>query len=445
MMSFPAPRVSGLSSLSVLSFLLLRLIFSTMALKHHHAYLALFSSPGFEDSDIPWYSSSYESSVLEASRYEEFPPIIFSPRGRLHKVEAAVKASKLVTPRSNIVIALKCREGLLVVTTVPTSAFLNTSEILQGVATNGDNTDQHDESHGESGRGDIHHSSDYDDARNHSLWSTSSLFLFDETCQTTTTSPIMLDGPLVQHDIVAATGGNAVDGIILRFNFLSLVTRAVQTVSGVESVASNIDSDDAVSEVLLARDLAHDMANMFQVGSQDLRKAKIRLLASSLVVLGQGEIWRVDPTGQFWNCHATVIGQDSDSIEEALFQTLMERSTKVDGDTSKKISSYANPKIQKVLETLPFSEALDLVRGCLESHFLSHIKKEGFLGDDSLTRSPSTTKAIAQVFWHAVLLDYSTGGASVKEKLQSIRGMGQKARRRASKVVKRGSILLGGL
>jgi hypothetical protein len=230
---FPASRVRGLSLLTGLSFTL-RLIFSTMALKQHHAYVELHSSPGYED--IPWYSSSYQSSVLEASQYEEFPPIIFSPKGRLHKVEAAVKASKLVTARSNVVIALKCREGLLVVTTVPTSAFLNTSIILHGMTTN-DDIDQDFESHGGDMDGNIHETRDENDSLNHSLSSSPSLFLFDETCHTTTTSPIMLDGPLVQHDIVVATGGNAVDGKILRYKFLSLVKRVVQTVSGLEPVA----------------------------------------------------------------------------------------------------------------------------------------------------------------------------------------------------------------
>jgi 20S proteasome alpha/beta subunit len=441
--------VGGLSPWVGLLFLLMHLILSTMALKQHHAYFALFSSPGYED--IPWYSSSsYQSSVLETSRYEEFPPIIFSPQGRLHKVEAAVKASKLATPRSNVVIALKCRQGLLVVTTVPTSAFLNTSEIIvHGQATSSD-TDQDIESHTEDEDGGSRHSSDENGARNHSsILSSPSLFLFDETCRTTTTSPIMLDGPLVQHDIVAATGGNAVDGKILRFNFLSLVTRAVQTVTGLEPVATNVDSDDVISEVLVARDLAHDMANMFQVGTQDLKKAKIRLLASSLVVLGQHEIWRVDPTGQFWNCHATVVGQDSDSIEQALFQMLMEkRGTKDDGDMVKKQSSYPNSNIQDVLESLPYEEALDVVKGCLESHFLSKIKKEGLLLGDSSTRSSSRTKVIPQVFWHAVLLDYSTndddggGFAADDEKLKATRERGQKSRKRASKIVKRGSILL---
>jgi 20S proteasome alpha/beta subunit len=441
-MPFPALRGSGYTTLAGLSFLLFHLFFSTMALKQHHAYFEVFSSPGY--GDIPWYSPSYQSSVLEASRYEEFPPIIFSPKGRLHKVEAAVKASKLATPRSNVVIALKCRQGLLMVTTVPTSAFLNTSGIFTT------DQDNNDDSHGEFGNGDSHHTSDYDDARNHSLLSTTpSLFLFDETCRTTTTSPIMLDGPLVQHDIVAATGGNAVDGKILRFTFLSLVTRAVQTLSGLEPVASYADSDNAISDVLLSRDLAHDMANMFQVGTQDLKKAKLRLLASSLVVLGQGEIWRVDPTGQFWNCHVAVVGQDSDSIEQALFQTLMERGTKGDGDMMKKQNSYAgSQKIQKVLESLPYDEALGLVKGCLESHILSKSKKEGSLGGDSLTRSSSRAKVVPQVYWHAVLLDYSIDddgggdGDDAFEKSQSTTGKGQKSRRRASKIVTRGTILL---
>jgi hypothetical protein len=193
----------------------------------------------------------------------------------------------------------------------------------------------------------------------------------------------------------------------------------------------------------VARDLAHDMANILQVGTQDMRKADIPLLASSLVILGQREIWRVDPTGQFWKCHATVVGQDSDSIEQALFQTLMERDINTDDDTSKKQSSYTGSKIQQVLESLPFDEAMELVRGCLESYFLSRSKKEGLTESDSSKRSHSRIKAISQVYWHAVLLDYSIdGGEGADEKLQATRERWRKPRRRARKIVKRGSILL---
>ena len=53
---------------------------------------------------VPWQPPP---SNDEVSRYEDTPPIVFSPTGRLHSVEAAVKASKAVTPLSNLLLAMR--------------------------------------------------------------------------------------------------------------------------------------------------------------------------------------------------------------------------------------------------------------------------------------------------------------------------------------------------
>ncbi|KAG7365858.1 proteasome subunit [Nitzschia inconspicua] len=399
------------------------------------------SSSGLED--IPWSSessssSSLRSSILEASRYEDFPPIVFSPKGRLHKVEAALKASKLVTPRSNVVVAMKCRQGLLLVTTVPTSPFLNTTTISSSTTTTTTISEMVSDTDNEQ------------DVKTTATTTTTfrSLFLLDETCETTTTSPILLDGPLFPHDVVAATGGNAVDGKLLRHALASLITRDVQSVSGLEPLGHRHRTINGPWHVVSAKRLARDMANLLQVGTQDLRKATIPLLASSLVVLGQKEIWRIDPTGQFWNCHLTVIGQDSDAVEASLYQSLLQKfKTKThnhrppphqqqqqdvtmegvdndngtddddDDDDSKKWWSMQT--LIDYMESLPHTDALELVKECLTSHYVSKRNKQEPIiissgTDQSSTIHPTNNNnnnntVIPQVYWHAVILHYNNG------------------------------------
>ncbi|KAG7351756.1 proteasome subunit [Nitzschia inconspicua] len=431
------------------------------------------SSSGLED--IPWSSESssssfLRSSILEASRYEDFPPIVFSPRGRLHKVEAALKASKLVTPRSNVVVAMKCRHGLLLVTTVPTSPFLNTTTTIQYPTTTGDNEQ---------------------DATT-TTTSFRSLFLLDETCKTTTTSPIVLDGPLFPHDLVAATGGNAVDGKLLRHALSSLISRDIQSVSGLEPFGHHHHTINDPWHVISAKKLARDMANLLQVATQDLRKATIPLLASSLVILGQDEIWRIDPTGQFWNCHLTVIGQDSDAVETSLFRLLLQKfKTKThqkrqirqiqqqqqqqrdtvqgvdndngtddddDDDDSKKWWSMQT--LIEYMESMPYTDALDLVKECLTSHYVSKRNKHESMilssgTDQSSTIHPTNNNnnnnndnVVPQVYWHAVILDYNNGKEDENDddKDDDETGTGttkQPASRKiCNKIVKRGSLVL---
>lgn len=75
----------------------------------------------------PWQAGENSQSILEQSAYSERPPTIFSPTGRLHPVERIVEASKQNHPQSNLVVAVKCQDGLLVFSTVPLSPYLNTT------------------------------------------------------------------------------------------------------------------------------------------------------------------------------------------------------------------------------------------------------------------------------------------------------------------------------
>ena len=215
---------------------------------------------------IPWQPSpSNLESIDEASRYEALDPIVFSPTGRLHPIEAAVKASKANTPLSNLVLAMRYRDGLLLISTVPTSPYLETridNTSIDDVDEKKVNVDTATAT-ATSTTGSIKNDNkkttniDVNDDVDDSLLSSSSLFLFDETCLTTTTCPILDIHPC----IVAATAGNAVDNKIMRTRLFALGVSAMET-QGI------VEEDVSVDQIV------RDLANQLQVVTQDLAAAQ---------------------------------------------------------------------------------------------------------------------------------------------------------------------------
>lgn len=228
---------------------------------------------------IPWQPSlSSLENIDETSRYEERQPTVFSPTGRIHPIEAAVKACKAVTPLSNLVLAMRCRDGLLVISTLPTSSYLdittstsctdikNKVSIDAASPTSAGNTSIHTDN--KSANSTVNGTID-----NSAL--SSSLFLFDETCLTTTTGPILAIHPC----IVVATAGNAVDNKVMRSRLLALGVNAIETQGFVEE-------DVRVDQI------ARDLANQLQVVTQDLAAAQKhgfdRMIAVSFLPLIDG-------------------------------------------------------------------------------------------------------------------------------------------------------------
>jgi hypothetical protein len=84
----------------------------------------------------------------------------------------------------------------------------------------------------------------------------------------------------------------------------------------------------------------------------------IFIFQSAAVLLGHRQLWRVDPTGQFWNCHAAVVGRESDRAEEELVTKLLER---MKAENVKELGPF--------LKSMTCDDALDLVCGCLQTVF----------------------------------------------------------------------------
>lgn len=77
------------------------------------------------------------------------------------------------------------------------------------------------------------------------------------------------------------------------------------------------------------------------------------------IVMGNRQLWRIDPTGQFWNCHGAIMGRESDRAEEAIVTKLLEvMATK---ENKEDLGTF--------LRTLTCEDTLEMVCECLQNVF----------------------------------------------------------------------------
>ena len=140
-------------------------------------------------------------------------------------------------------------------------------------------------------------------------------------------------------------------------------------------------------------------------------------IQSSVVVLGSRKIWRIDPTGQFWDCQATVLGQDADRAEEELYRRLLKECN------NKKLGD-----VRELLESMSHNETLAFAKDFLQTRITKQQQKTHPIQSSSTTtttRSSSSSSSShdtestkkndlvasdlsSQVYWQAVILDYSS-------------------------------------
>ena len=227
----------------------------------------------YDYDSAPWQPNPSHHNIDEAARYEDLPPSVFSPTGRLHPVEAVVRASKARTPLSNLLVAMVCRDGLLVVSTLPISPNVDASKEMSNEE--GHASDDNSKRNGESSSAVADKSENDDDDSvvdttsddDDEALQSPSLFLFDETCISTGTGSIFDIHPC----IVGATAGNAVDNRIMRTKLLALGLNAMDHQGSTEQ------------DVSTAR-VAKDLANQLQVTTQDIAAAQKQKLGRMLAV-----------------------------------------------------------------------------------------------------------------------------------------------------------------
>ena len=106
-------------------------------------------------------------------------------------------------------------------------------------------------------------------------------------------------------------------------------------------------------------------------------------------MIGNRELWRIDPTGQFYDCHAVFIGNGSEKAETQLYGLLKERLGNGDGEQN----------FENVFGNMEVDEAVKLALQC--------IKK-------SIQGSPENRLAfsmIPTVYWQGLIMEYAKDSA----------------------------------
>ena len=240
---------------------------------------------------VPWQEQADLASVepnINMKLYQDMPPIIFSPNGRIHQIESAKTVSKMVSPMSNIVLALKYgggrnnkgRGGILILSTIPTSPYLQ--DIHEDYEDDDEDEHANDESNDEQNKNRDEKTEDRptdiiltEDTRPPS----SSLFLFEETWReaTTTGQPIFGIHPDCEG-ILAATAGNTVDNTLLRQRIIAVGEQAAMQdeVSVLEALSPHHNHEPTKtqnSQHVNVYALAREFANLLQVPTQDMGQA----------------------------------------------------------------------------------------------------------------------------------------------------------------------------
>jgi hypothetical protein len=213
------------------------------------------SSPPWKGA--PWQSSSSggdgSQSLLEQLRYNDLSPTIFSPTGRLHPVERTMEQVRQPDARSNLVVALHCQDGMLMLSTVPLSPYLNTT-ITPLHDKNNSSTTNNTLSSGEM-----------------ATPTTASLFLVenveDDSDQATTTTLPIVD---LASGIIGATAGKALDCQVLRLRMQALVQQLVQ---------DDLDQTAPSSDGSLVSKVARTLADQLQTPTQNTNSRQGPLLA----------------------------------------------------------------------------------------------------------------------------------------------------------------------
>jgi 20S proteasome alpha/beta subunit len=287
---------------------------------------------------LPWQQESVVKR--EASPFlEDLPPNVFAPHGRLYQVEDAVHAvSSGSDPSSTSLVALQCKDGTVVVTTLPQSPYLK-----------------------------------YAAKRKDEDMPNASLCLLDDDNewikeQYTTVPPFSrLQWPQISlyqtQDmdlfnttddyspptvVVAVTAGNAVESQILRQRIHQTAQRWRRS-----PTTSELGPSDWTAGLVRA------VADQHQQRTQLLSGG--RPVAATAVVLEQAKIYRIDPAGTFWICAAVVAGRQARRIEECLLDRLALKG-QAGGSTP---TPPRRREIRSILSQLTIAEAIPLATECL--------------------------------------------------------------------------------
>ena len=118
---------------------------------------------------------------------------------------------------------------------------------------------------------------------------------------------------------------------------------------------------------------------------------------SSALIVGNNDLWTVDPNGQFWNCHVAVLGRKAGETQEAIYERII---------TCKKNQSNSNNNTMDVEEychSLSTDDALKLACECIQ---------QVLFPEKALSAKPEAAAKLPKVPWHGVVIKKKTSSSN---------------------------------
>jgi len=385
------------------------------------------------ETDIHRSNNVHNNNV---ERYKNLPHTIFSPQGRLYNVEKAAQLSSDDKDESScLVMAFKFGygkdEALLVLSTSSVSPYL----FLRG----NNKSDEEDEkqkvektekamnkSGCDESRGlendtkcvleeEIKSTHDDDDDNNDKepLWKydlydiesyEDDLLLQQE--KQNYISKVMPSRPLsiATSNLIIGTGGNAVDSIVLHDKILNILLSLSKSNDGMRSTHQ-------IQGIIVSSLLARKVADSLQAPTQNVSANSGKILSSSALIIGMNEvkhyhhpalmnkklhsIYRIDPTGQFWDCHAAAVGRGSGVVEANILKYVKDWKLKKNNEPESKdqqndqdldvlVASISNDDVVDCFGSIGFDDAIKLACECtvkaLKLSKQADVKKHGIQG-----------------------------------------------------------------
>jgi 20S proteasome alpha/beta subunit len=384
-------------------------------------------------------SSSASSSIREEAFYSDLPPTVFNPSGRLVSLESAVqRLSDPLNPSGSLVVAIHCHQGMAIVASLPRSPNLydpppphhNDASAASNITSVNDTTIA-----GNSSTTTNTSTAAGGDGRNKDDIQEPLLVLFKSPLRNAgaaaydnknnnkslvpTINPPPLPFCVMGSTLLGAVGGAASDGLVLK-------TRLQRMAHELRADGEDIDGGgkgQQQQQPFVARNVARRLADSFH--ARTLREADRdgnahRILACGAVLCDPRELWRVDPSGQFYRCRAAVAGRASALAESVLVEMLKARCARrkktLGGDGSSEeaaanvdpgVDRYHGRQVRQDLVDLTLEEALAVatqtIRTTLQRPIPSSIRQGGEAGSDGVIRILGMTlskDSVATTEWH---------------------------------------------
>ena len=390
-------------------------------------------------------TSNAHIDPFERMEYETLPPIVFAPTGRLHMVErVGLAACNKDDVTAGLVVALRCggndagkdegkdvsKEFIVAVGTAPRSPLAIQASGLMA---------SEDDGRKEQVAGDGAKPNEDDES---------------ESNETTFRSALLANGPersipstmsILSPNVLVATGGTPTDAAVLLDRIRSVASDMHNSNFGCTGFTyqstsrkgrrsrSGMFGVDGCS-------LARNVADMIQIPTQSIgTRAGSMLAASALIVDAASEgcnIWRIDPTGQFWSCDAAAVGRGAGVAESFLLKEIARRmkspanveDAEIDDDEEEEngddgiddgMASLTNQDVKKFLLSLSVDEAIALAQNCLLKVYEEELKlpaqdndeQDPSDADDKTEDKPGSSDFDSQA--RSII---STGGAVLRPK-----------------------------